>query len=638
MNATLDVYQIAPMIGMARPHKVGDMLRRHGIEPVAKEGRTHLYAIDDLLKVRAWAGILTRKQEEIAQIALRRLRSDRGIPRGIAKAAVDEAVQIAKAYYLSSGMPDVRRACDNAVIELLRRARTGETSVSVVDAEKLAAKAHWFYARWVRRKDEWFRGPFHAEGWQELWKQAYKQHDAALRAPYASRSWWQICESAGWAGEGFGYGRMIALDDRTADVWSVDTDGKPVLAQAIYVWDVLTGALLWIEATPTITTQAYVRAILSTVLVHKLHKCPMVVLENARAAKGVRIDEMIAALYTEQEIAEIRDDRRIKMLFNGQLGPIYRNVPHIAREIGKAMAERSFGVIKREHDAMHNGVAFQGGNRNEAVQMHRSNQPWQLSNVTHARMPLAELQLTNAATYIDSVWAWAWSQYITRQRGSLMHWSKTKRLEPTRAAMIRYYGGVMEMEAIELPPDRWALALFAATPNSQMAVAKVRAPGNMQTRLHGQTQNLVSNALTPAIVGRRVLAVPVPGQTGHWALALEREAGDRRPEAFLGYAMDLTATTVEQAIEHRATAAAVRREIIDAVDAEILESRAVVPMLPVTERHTDLPAHDRQLPGWIGELPAADVSETEAKTTMAAAEPVSDVEYYDEEIERILNL
>ena len=643
LTATADV--LAPIIGVSRSDYVCRTIARHGIEPIGREGRRKLYAVSDLMKIREWSPFLT--PQVAREIAIRRQRSDRGVPRGISAAAVTEAVTLAKSYYLSAGMPDLRMACDNAIDELVRRAQAGETPVSVESAIKLKAKADWFYRRWVRRKDEYFRGPYHKEGWAELWRQAFKQHDSALRSVHAARSWWQICESAGWAGEGFGYGRMIALDDRTADVWSVDPDGKPVLAQAIYVWDVLTGALMWIEATPTITTQAYVRAILSTVLVHGLKQCPAIVLENARAAKGVRIQELVEAMYTREEIDEIRSDTRMKRLWNGQEGPIYRNVPHIAREIGKAMAERSFGTIKREHDSLHNAAVFQGGNRNEAVQMHRSNQPWQLSNITHARMPLAELKLSTVAAYIDSVWSWAWSSYLERHRGSLMHWGKSKHLPPNRASMVAYYGGTTTVELVDLPVDRWAMALFAATPSVQIAVAKVRTVGAMTTLIGGQPRNLVSAQIGVECVGRRVLAVPVPGQPGHWAVALERPGNLRRPERFLGYAQDLTATTVEQAIEHRATAQQVRREIIDAVDAEIMEAKHVTRREPLGEHRERIETPLQRLPEWVGTLAAPDAAELDEAPNNAKSstkrdkltpdETPQDGEF-DEEIQRILDL
>ena len=564
----VSVYDIANVIGHSHPHGVQATLNRNGVMPVQKSDKRLLYDIADVAKVEAWRGIIESHTEELNAVCIRKQRSDRGLPRGVSQVALQAAVAIAKNLYLSSGMPDLRFACESALKLLVVMAERGETSCTA--AEAAAIKPEWFYGRWVRRRDKYFLGPYHAEGWEELWRQAYKQHDAALYAPHASRKVWQIFENAGWAGEGYGFGFMVCLDDRSADVY-VAADGKPSLPNAIYVWEVLTGALLFVEPCTQITTQAYVRAILGAVFLHGLEKAPLIVLENAKAAKSVRITDLVEALYTESDLQRIWGDTRLHKLTHGQRGPVYRNVPHIARDFGKAFAERSFGTVKREHDAAFSPDTFQGANRSTAVQLHRSNQPWWFGGLTHPRHPVATT-LPSESSYYASLFNWSQTDYLDRDRSSLREWAREKGLKPRRRDMMLYYGGGITQDGqMQLSYERFAMAVFLAQPRTSRVT--LRHPGRLRVIMDGREINLISAELGPDLVNRTCGVAPVPTVANQYIVVLMRWQKNSI-ERFVCIAEDMTATTAEQAAEQRTQVRSVREHLGSRIDAAVREARA----------------------------------------------------------------
>lgn len=607
MQQLMTAQQLAPLLGVVDPDNIVKTLRRHEIFPTDKHGKTLLFSLDDVAKVPAWSGVLQAKGKEAAAICIRKARADRGLPRNVSAHAVDEAVSIAKSLYLSSGMPDLRMACDSALKLLVDAAGKGQAGCTLEEA--LAIKGDWFYRRWVRRRDEYMLGPYHKEGWQELWRQAWKQHDAALTSPYAARTSWKIFENAGWAGEGYGFGWMVVLDDRSADVWTVDTESRHVLPNAIYVWDMLTGALLFVEPSQEITTQAYIRAILGAVFLHNLSTAPLVVLENAKAAKSVRITDLIAALYGQEDLDRIWQDRNLRKLCNGETGPVFRNVPHIAREFGKAFAERSFGVVKREHDAPFSPTTFQGGNRQEAVQMHRSNQPFFLSRSLVAGRHDIDTTVPTLDSYFLSLYQWAQTEYLDRERASLKLWAKEKGLRPTRRDMVLYYGGgIRENGEMNLPVERFALAIYAATPKHWLV--KVRHPGRIGVTMNGQPVNIVSPEIGPELVGRTCGIVPVPTVDGHYVVVLYRWQ-KRVVEKFICVARDLTATTIEQAALHREEARRTREELHARIDAEITVARSGDHKCLLGRLDEEKRVSEPARPEWLGALDASDVAEAD---------------------------
>jgi hypothetical protein len=591
--------------------------------------------LQDVIERTSYGPILRNRPNDVAQISIRRTRTDKGTQRKRNQAAVDHATKLAMQFYLSSGMQDCRFACEMALKATMQAADLEQ--ITATPDEVRAIDIEWFYKRHIMRKDAYHQGPYYSQGWPSLWKSRYKQHNVSLTSVHSRREMYKIFESAGWAGEGFGFGKMITLDDRSADVVTMGTDKPLVLPNGIYAWDTLTGCLLWV--TPLkgdATTQAYVQTILMATLYWQISDAPIIVLENAQAAKSDRINQMVTWLYDHEALERLNADRNLTKLFGGQKGPIYRNVPHIAREIGKAAAERGFGIIKREHDARFSPDSFQGGNRDEAVQMHRSNTPWYRgASLSFARHKVAELK--TATEYFDSVWDYMQGDYLTRERGSLKPWSKDKGLEPTRMAMATYYGRAMRT-SIQIPDDRMACAIYYATEHMKRQV-KVSAPGWIRVMMDQRTHMIVSSKITAGMVGRKIGVVPMPLNEGHYVLVLLKIGKKDIVERLVDVAPGRLATSIDEDIRNRQEVRAIRIEIQEVQDRTVKESISAI----------TLPAHLAQevLPeaeAWVGGLLASDATagtgEANVDEMNIDEQPYTDEEPYtdDEDLNSIINL
>jgi hypothetical protein len=627
--AYVSAYDLAPLLGVREPRKVTQTLVRAGVQPCDKTGRIHLYRLQDVIERTSYGPILRNRPNDVAQISIRRTRNDKGTQRKRNQAAVDHATKLALQFYLSSGMQDCRFACEMALKATMQAAQLGQ--ITATADEVAAIDIAWFYKRHIMRKDAYHQGPYYSQGWPSLWKTRYKQHNVALTSVHSRREMYKIFESAGWAGEGHGFGKMITLDDRSADVVTVGTDDPLVLPNGIYAWDTLTGCLLWV--TPLkggATTQAYVQTILMATLYWQISDAPIIVLENAQAAKSMRLDQMAEWLYDREALEKLTADRNLTKLFNGQRGPIYRNVPHIAREIGKAAAERGFGIIKREHDARFSPDSFQGGNRDEAVQMHRSNTPWYRgASLSFARHKVAELK--TVAEYFDSVWDYMQGDFLTRERGSLKPWAKDKGLAPTRMAMATYYGRAMRT-SLQVPDERMACAIYYATEAMKRA-ATVTAPGWIRVMMDGRSHVIVSAQITAGMVGRKIGVCPMPLQEDHYVLVLLKHGKKDIVERLVDVARGRLATTIDEDIRNRQEVRAIRIEIQDTQDRTVKESIEAV----------SLPAHLPQeaLPApveWVDRLEAPDAStvteEAKGDDLYDDEQPLTD----DEDFNSIINL
>lgn len=595
ISTLVKVEDLAPLLGMKNPRHIHDTLRRNGVCPVERDGRRYLYDLEQVKGIPVWGSIMEAKKRDVNAIAIRRQRSDRGLPRKVDAAVLAHVVALTKDLFLSSAMPDVRNAAEAALRMTRADVVAGRLPISVEAID--AIRIEWLYKRWLMRKDDYMVGPVYAEGWQELHRQAWRQHEAALTGPYAARSTWKIFESAGWAGKGHGFGWMLVLDDRTADVWATTDDGLK-MPNAIYVWDALTGALMWIEPTTEITTQAYVRAIVGAWWFNALERAPLVMLENAKAAKSIRIEDLLRSLYCRADIDRVYGDPNIRRLTNGEHGPVFRNLPHIARDFGKAAAERGFGIIKREHDASFSPTTFQGGDRSEAVQLHRNNQPWWFASLSHPRHDIARREeIPTVDDYFMSLYAWSQGAYLDRERNTLKQWAREHGLAPTRRAMVEYYGGRREA-GVSIPSEQLCRVIYEASPRRRRA--QCRAAGRVSVMVEGRIVNLISASITPDCVGRTVSAVPVPGSPREWILMLMMPSS-QRVDRFVGICEDRTAETIEQAIEDRAFVRGVRQEIHAAIDSEVRESRTL-----------SRPVEMQELPGgpaFVQELADADTAD-----------------------------
>lgn len=621
--------QIASAAGITHPFKVVQTLTRHGVGPSRKDGKRYAYLLDDVLKVPAYAKAIQLyidKKDGDAQrdhLMIRKIRSDKGRVRKADASAVALAVELARSHFLSSGIPDARLACEAALRELGVRVADGR-----LNCDTSTISIGWFYRRYIMRKDDYFVGPYHADGWLAQWRAAWRQHDVALEGPYSSRSMWQILENAGWAGPGYGFGWCIVFDDRDADVICVSDEGSFVVPKGIYAWDYLTGALLWVEPCEEVTTQAYIRAVVGAWWLNALSQPPLIVMENSSSAKGVRISDVVKAIYTHSELAAVQSNKMLKNLMGGQAGPVYRNVPHIARDFAKAAAERGFLTIKREHDASFSATTFKGGDRKEAVQLHRSNQVWWYASSLNRARRRVEIPSPTVEEYWRSLYAWSQGSYLERERGTLNDWARRHKQAPTRKALVEYYGGC-RAPGVSIPSERLACLIYASTP--QVTVVTCRAPGRLTCIRSLQTKNLVSADIGAEAVGRKVGVVPVPGDSNAYICVLLKHSG-RAIERFLAIAHDFTATSIESAAAHRREVRAIRSEIDYRMDETINE---VINPLRNTSHFDQLP----ELPPLL-QIAPSDVAEGviyEESTPVIEELPIGSVDLSDD-IEDIMDL
>jgi len=575
------------------------------------------------------------KQSTADELAIRRVRSDRGVSRKCSMEAVNLIVERARLIFLSVGRPNVKLAVEKAKRSIESDALSGRVEVSVDDVR--AVSTDWLYKRWIMRSDRYFTGPYYSEGWETLWKQTWKQHDSALVLPYTGRSWWQIAENAGWAGDGHGFAWCITLDDRTADVYTLDPVTGERKPAGIYVWDSLTGALLWVEPCEEITTTAYMRAIISTVWYHGIDTMPLVVMENARAAASERIPRLLRALYSEDAIAALWNDRNLRKLTDGAEPPIFRNLPHIARHLFKAPAERGFKTIKDEHDSYFSPTTFQGGNRREAVQLHRSNQPWWfLRSLTHGRHVVDTQAMIPTESYFRSVMQWAQTDYLDRERGSLREWAKKKGLPPTRRAMVDYYGGAERAPGIGIDMAQFGRVIYECSPTKRFV--RVRYIGRIDVQIDGAHLNLVSMDIGPEIVGRYVGVCPSPSNPNHYLVCVLKN-GSKETERFLTVAENFRSTTADEDLAYRLANRTIRETLQTRIDERVTAIRGTNNLSEVPDAIRNvMPTPADALPEGPAFIKQIDENEVAVRATIGHVDDDVIETSDDDEISAIINL
>ncbi len=479
-------------------------------------------------------------------------RADKGKPRGKNLALLDTMTKMAFSEVMSSGMYDVRAAARRAVKRARNLIANGSLEHPIEDLEKIVDK-DWFYRKWLIRRDSVNCGVSHKENWKIKWELQYKQWSQATSTVHVRYNHWKIAESDYGCGKGRGFARMIFCDDRQTDVYLNMPDGAQ-MRYAVYVWDLLTGCLLWVEPTENVNAQTYIKAILATVTLHGFD-APVFFMENARAAMAARVQHLIEGLYSAEDYNELLSNNEHRKMFLGEV-LVHRNVPNIPRDFGKGAGERFFGEIKKL-DAQRYPRAFQGGNRAEAVELQRS------KKIIPAKKDMADEQAYYRGLLHD-----CYDDYLDMHRDSLKPWAREKGLEPTRRAMIEYYKPAKKKMVRKVG---YIKAMFFANPN--LPVATVRNLGFIRCQIQGRQLNLVSSVLFEnALLGQKVAIVPTPfddKEFGLFKLGTEPE--------YLGIAYDQTAETLEEGNASRKENRKIREELIAKHKKETAELLADLP-------------------------------------------------------------
>lgn len=470
----------------------------------------------------------------------RKRRADHSKPRsGRNPETVQALTNIAFAEFLSNAVKDARQAC--------RRALRAYAEQFGLEAVEPYAKAEWLYKNHVCRSDKHFKGPFYTQGWEQKHTAKWRKLETAMSQGTVRYNFWRIAENSLGCGPGRGYARFIMLDDRKGDAWTTDENGRNSMRYAVYAWCVLTGALLWVEPAEKITANTYIRAIISAIYAHGLD-CPVFFLENSSSALAAEVCGVVQSLYTEQDKAVLKS-REYAELFKGTAG-VYRNVPHIPRDLGKAVGERLFGEIKRSDSLVH-PHSYQGGSLREAVQLARKN------------VPVLGKNTPSVASYFDSVWDYAYSEHLEIPRDSLKEWAKEKGLEPTREAMVRYYAP----EQKSYPTAAQAASLLYYC----LPVTSVKlSTGQLRVTLKGRQYNLRAPELyTYELQGRKLDVIQSPFDDSQF-LVFERAQGALLPK-YICTAQDFTISSADD-LHLRHESRRMREENIARMQAESEEA------------------------------------------------------------------
>lgn len=534
----LTIEQIARSVGVT-PRTVYKRLpeiSQYLAEAISTGGRPQKLYRDEVLQV---FGVAVQPADQG-----RKSRSDRGKSRKYSDEAIERWVDIAEAMVLSMGEYNAYFAAERAVEQLYDEMPE--------QAELIRSKFWYCYKRFILTE-------FKNRKTEQYWLQRNQQHKSALQSVQIRYDMAQMLENANIAGAGFGFGRMLMLDDRVAKI-RVAQDESFVQHTGVYVWCVLTGALLHVETVPTgsgVNTQSYCRALLCTIFAHAVPKNPIVFLENASSASAMRLENLIADLWDEESLQQHRENPTLRAAFGGQTGPVYRNLPHLPTAFGKATGEAFMKTILKRHDALYR-------EQFSRVSLQVSNQPWLLVKSPNRQLEkLSKNGLMQFSEYANSVMEWFWNVRRYDRVQSLINWGKRHNLEPTRDNIIRYYSGAEITEAKSLALHRIGRIIYHATPTRLYHTAKT--PGQFTATLDGNRVHLVVPGLTIEHIGELCVAIPNPLADSEWLVYVVESESDM-PIVFLGIGTNAHATTFEQAAFLRQTVSSERkrqREIIE---------------------------------------------------------------------------
>jgi len=286
---------------------------------------------------------------------------------------------------------------------------------------------------------------------------------------------------------------------------------------------------------------------------------------------------VIRSLYTPEELANPGEAH--KLLFHGS-SYIVRNVPSIPRGFGKGFGERSFLRLKTGYDALMYPKAFQGGNRNETVQLTRASTP-------------VFRDVPSTDDYFRRLLGFAYTEYVDTPRASLREWAAAHDSVPTIRAMMDYY----RSEEKRVPtPEQVAYLLYWAQPS--LTVVKRKTPGVINCQIAGRFYNLRHDALYDGkLSNKKIAVVPIPDNPDFCALYLYDSENPR----FICVAEDYRARTPQDANRMQQDSRRMREDFADRVEATKEGLRLTTVAETVSERVARLDAvapTTHVLPAW----------------------------------------
>ncbi|HAT77268.1 MAG TPA: hypothetical protein DCS19_10650, partial [Flavobacterium sp.] len=432
--------------------------------------------------------------------------------------------------------------------------------------------------------------------WEDIRQRNMKRNQSDLSEAVPRYDYFAMLESAGLAGDGYGAGRIIVIDDFKRDAW-VDKNGQAIMTKGLAFIDGLTRYPLLYMPCDEITTEAVARGILLVAFQYGLYPNTVWVIENSQAMKNANVEGVIKSLYTDEELMNFKNQTWITQLFGCPPSPIVHNVPHVPRFAGKAMIERQFRLVKDEFDAVYFPKQYQGGSRQEAVTLTRAAMPYfNLTNVTN--LPL-DLQLTKYEDYWFMLWNWLYETFVNRPRISIFgKVSRRHGFQPTIAEAFDHYNHNNDRMLPQLNAERYANIIYFAQPNrtSQKNLITIKNRHRLTCTIDGQNVNIVSDAITSNLISHKVAVMPcnLPGYEGQY---LVMRADNRANPEFIGIFKNYIAESLAESEEFRKESRKIRETANRQLDDVIKKSSSKI--LPIA---VDSPRNLIDGKGWINQL------------------------------------
>lgn len=360
--------------------------------------------------------------------SFRKTRSDLGRSRKAPKQMEDDYINLVLQEYLSqASRRDVLNCCRRAAKSIWNSSWAN----LFASPEHLATH---YYKNVIMRKtnlniNDSNLGCYYRHNWLDKWEARWKKKDRSLSCATMRYNILELGESLGLIGKGFGAASIFWLDDHTGDSFLRDQSRSQFqgsLPKGLFMIDPWTGMFLDYqpgEVNSIMVALMIVRASLRFGLPY------IIGLENSRAMKSVRIDNIIEALYPDELLNQYKrqDFEWMSLLFDSH-SPIVRNIPNIPRFLFKARLESLFKNIK-SHDALRFPLSYQGGGL-DPVQLHLNS------------TPLTPPHCYNSYIYEQSIRDYLSQDYLDKIRSSMFpSFQKNTGLLPNIRNVWDYYGG-----------------------------------------------------------------------------------------------------------------------------------------------------------------------------------------------------